>query len=1110
MNINNEDKILELILPEYYNFKKQPEFFIESNKQNSIINREYFQNVSLLGERGSGKTSILNNLMIYLKSHENNKKYIVFDLITPEIINEEEDLLGWIISLVTDKAENILKEIKLNEEFVNNYKHQAYEKYNYREIPSKYQDLNRKIKELKESYFLRRSTYNEIIANDTLSTMEYIEKKSKKLKADTNLKSSFFNLINEIVDNGNEKMLIFLFDDVDIYSSKVCEVLKIIMNYLSHKNVITYIAGDYNSFIENITIELIKKENLLDGNLLECEFVSQGKNVKKIREYRAYEFLKKVLPPKYRYYIKNINNKTKYEIIKNYNKDLNEIKDERIKKVINHITYKGNIIYDYFDFLDDRIRGLNNILDFISKEYSILLKNLNNNEKDIKLKYDFLSKILDCIIHTNIELEKYENLIKKVINIPNVNDGYIEFTGYINYRFLINEISHLDENIFFESEFNNFSKEEFYRIYKIFVLSNFFEIMMEVLMNRGSSIHGKEELLEIINKISENNQSVKLLPNLDSVKEIIYLKERIFENLRYEEIVSLFSKENASNYLRYIYLKAFSNYKKENNHIGKKLENKKKKEAEFIVNIVFKELIDKDFSWCDKQIKWIYENVFNCKKSIEELKNNIELEFKDINEFLKINNFENEIDNMKLEKEKLIKERENFNLDDILNLFDLIIPLEKNKEKLTELEDLLCEKKSEKKEKEKQIKEIYSSLSNKLQKSKNYRKKCLTTINILKESIKSFLYDKKNKELWKNAEKYMQIIEGIIDKENLDSELLSSYTFEEVNLSRLIDEYNLGELNIINRVCTIAISNKNIIFAASEDNKSTLIKYQQYSMLLESLDKCQLIEVDELEEEVEILNEKIDELFRQTKITKEIYLKIKKKFEDKSIKYLYDDDNKKFNSDVPLILINQISDESLKYKKLYLNLNLKRVYNEIENEIFVNILNLKRKLKIFYESNTEILKSHFFANNLLDTYINELKIYDYGIKEIKALKNILNDLKSILNRNDKKTEQYIKFLNEVDNIIHHIDYILINENNSVFDLRKNFIINLLRYIVLEITRIEIERQEDNFNNKSTYTSLEVLKECLDDMKNNGQGCTLKVYLENMGNNEMESIFKNVK
>ena len=283
---NNEKfidrEILNLILPEYENLKMQPQFFINLNKDNEENNKEdkenkeYFQNVSLLGPRGSGKTNALNIIIDYLKEQKN---YIVFDLITPETINEEEDLLGWIISLVTEKAEEILKERKLKQEYEDNYKCNLCGKYNY-EFKNKVTELNRKIKELKESYFLRRSTYNEIIANDTLSTMEYIEKKSKKLKADTNLKTSFFNLVDELVDNKEYKILIFSFDDVDIYSSKVCEVLKIIMNYLSHKNIVTYIAGDYDSFIENITIELIKKENLLNKDLLDCEFLSGGESAK--------------------------------------------------------------------------------------------------------------------------------------------------------------------------------------------------------------------------------------------------------------------------------------------------------------------------------------------------------------------------------------------------------------------------------------------------------------------------------------------------------------------------------------------------------------------------------------------------------------------------------------------------------------------------------------------------------------------------------------------------------------------------------------------------------------------------------------------------------------
>lgn len=1118
---NNEKfidrEILNLILPEYENLKMQPQFFINLNKDNeennkdkhNKKNKEYFQNVSLLGPRGSGKTNALNNIIDYLKEQKN---YIVFDLITPETINEEEDLLGWIISLVTEKAEEILKERKLKQEHEDNYKCNLCGNYNY-EFKNKVIELNRKIKELKESYFLRRSTYNEIIANDTLSTMEYIEKKSKKLKADTNLKTSFFNLVDELVDNKEDKILIFSFDDVDIYSSKVCEVLKIIMNYLSHKNIVTYIAGDYDSFIENITIELIKKENLLDKDLLEYNFLSNGECAKNLREERAYEFLKKVLPPKYRYYIKSINNKNKVQIIKVYDKKLKSlIDDEIVKNIIGYIKYDEDIINDYFDFMDDKIRGLTNVIEFVFKEYSNLKESLNSNKDDFKLKCKFLNKILDCIIHTNINLEKYEDLIRKVINIPNANKSFMEFTGYVNYRFIINEFISKEEyelnsksSYYKENLVNPFKYEKFKEIYKIFILSNFFEIMIEVLMNRNSSIHGKDELLKVINTLNNNNDGIKLLPNLENVKEIIYLKEKIFENLRYEEIISLFSKQNASNYLRYIYLKTFSNYKVLYNKYNKK------NDSDYIVNVVFKDLIDKDYSWCDKQIKWIYKNIFNRKKIIEELNQNIRMEFKDIDEFLMISNVESEIKMINLKKKRLNKKYDKFTLENILNLFDSIISLETAKEKIESLNISLEEKKEEKSEVIKKIDNIYINLTSELRENKAYRKNIFNKVKkIIMKEIVEFLDDEKNKELWNNIAKDCQIIEGIIDKNKLEEKVSKSFIFKEIDLNKWIEKYELEHLNIKNTIFTVAILNRNITFASNEENQKRIINYLEYMLLRDELNKCGINDLDNLEEYLKKLDDEIFTRNNDIEIEKKNYKNIKDMFEDNPSKYLYNEETKELNKNIPFILINQINDEKFKYKKLYLNLSLKRVYEEIKNKTFKDILNLKIMIEQFYESNKENLKEYFAVNSIIERYLSDFKVFNYTIREIRNLKNILGDLNNELNKKKIKNEREINFENQIDNLIFYVEYVLRSENNSILESKKNILLVLLKNIVLEIIRIEVEYQQEGFNNRSTSTSLEILKKDLNYLRDNGDECTLKLYLENMGNDKIESVLINVK
>ncbi|ELC8451841.1 hypothetical protein QYB49_000082 [Clostridium perfringens] len=1100
---NNEKfidrEILNLILPEYENLKMQPQFFINLNKDNEENNKEdkenkeYFQNVSLLGPRGSGKTNALNIIIDYLKEQKN---YIVFDLITPETINEEEDLLGWIISLVTEKAEEILKERKLKQEYEDNYKCNLCGKYNY-EFKNKVTELNRKIKELKESYFLRRSTYNEIIANDTLSTMEYIEKKSKKLKADTNLKTSFFKLVDELVDNKEYKILIFSFDDVDIYSSKVCEVLKIIMNYLSHKNIVTYIAGDYDSFIENITIELIKKENLLNKDLLDCEFLSGGESAKEIRESRAYEFIKKVLPPKYRYYIGRINNKNKYEIIQKLNKEYNIFPkdDKMIKKLNRYISFKGNIVYDYLEFLDDKIRGLRNIIDFVSREYSIIKFEEKNNNKNIQmLKYRFLTKLLECSINTNIELEKDEKLIRRIINIP--NGGFLnkDFNGYVNYRFIIDELKVWQE----KNNTKKITKSQFVRMYRIFILSNFFEILIEVLINRKSIIHGKEEVLKIINNVSYNEKKIKLIPNLEDLREIIFLKEKIFENLRYEEISCIFSEENKSNYIRYTYLKCFFNYEEKKPFVS---------EQEYIVNDVFGNIIEKDFRWCDEQIRWIYNNSINSKEIIESFIDNINSKFKKIKNFINFNNLESLLDNVQYKKNILPQENINLSFDEIFTFFDLIIPVQKSKNNIIEISNLMNAMENEKLKLKKEIDAL--DIDERFKLNKIILKEESARIDFISNIMEKFISD--NASLIDKVKNDFEIMPGSIDQENLDKDLVEQFIFREVDLENLIKENNLEKLNIKNEKYTIAFNKKNILIVANNENQDNIIKCEKYKLLLNNLKKCNLKQLIRIDNKLDDLNREIVTfnitILKEMKKNDLIENELKKNKLYKS----YINKNEKLNFNIIFSLFSALSEENLEYKKIYLNLMLKRIYDKLVKDIFVNLINLKNKIEDLLDRSNDLRLQYIIENNIY-LYYKKIKFYDFDFNQLFTLKSslklLIQELEDMYNKyNTNRRESEIKrTLDKVNNIIDNIEYICENEDIKILNIRRNFTIYLFNNILLELINIEIYKEKNLLSKKSTYIEFELLKEALDKFKKGKNNSTLKLYLENMGNNEIESVF----
>lgn len=612
--MNNKEINTKLILPNYENIKKHIEIFREQLKEDNKIEKEYFNNISILGERGSGKTHILFKLKNELFNDEENN--IVLDIITPEVINKEEDLLGWIIVLLSAEVDKL--------EEAEKGKCQLY----YQET-----GLRKSLNNLKSSYFIRREMYNSIIENNYSNKIDYIEQKDVKLAADVKLRKNFYEFINKFIEVYSTKkkvenpLLVFMFDDVDIYSSRVTEVLNIIMKYLSHKHIVSFIAGEYNGFIENITLELLKQEALLDEGIMNIAILEDTESIRSVRKKRAYELLKKVLPPKNRYKIPALTNRNKFKIIKSFSNECN------IKKIINllntNISYGNEEICEYFDFMDNRIRGFMNIVDFINnQEFDWIEISDINSTKEIeryKMKtINILRSILEKIIDSSQILEEERILINKVINIPSNdfletinNDESIEFKGYTNYYFIYEELfkKNNDKN-------GILKKSIFEKMYKIFILSNFMEILMVNLKVRDkTTIHGKEELVEILNSIGRKSlEDIKLFPNID-IKSLVYLKEKLFDKMKYEEIQRIYN-ENSSIFLRTSYLDLFKFY------------NNKMNLCEAL-----KDIMDEDEEWTRTQIDWIYEVSFSEEFQMKKSFNYIKTICKDIELLIKINEY---------------------------------------------------------------------------------------------------------------------------------------------------------------------------------------------------------------------------------------------------------------------------------------------------------------------------------------------------------------------------------------------------------------------------------------------------------------------------------------
>ncbi|HBJ1684250.1 TPA: hypothetical protein LA468_001383, partial [Clostridium botulinum] len=547
---------LEALLPTYDNIFEQRDKFRykakELNDNNSDNEKEYqkreYNNIfSILGGRGTGKTSVLLTVKDKIENEDVDEKYrfrdaddIILPLIVPDDMGENSDTLGWIITHISKAVEYVdnayIKELKrlccLNREEEN------YEKYCIKEEDT---NLKKCLNKLQKSYYFRKPAYYEILVKEYIGKREYIGDTKEALEADQKLIENFFQCIEELIkakrelNQQREPLIYFFFDDVDISAKRGFEVLISIMRYLNHPNVVIFISGDYNVFLETVTLQFLKNEDLLEKDLMGKSFILNSDNVNKmkldnsdgtaleLRKNRSYDFLKKIMPPAFRYEMPLLSNKQKCEF--KYTKGNNSesetllklIEDNffKIDKSDEFIKYNENILYDYFEIFDDTPRGLINTYYYLWQM---------REQKEWKVEH--IKQFLDIIVNSSVELEKYKSIIYEIINIKekvkieNKNDSYSKIEYYIDYNYL--------ENIFKSNE--NMDEEDIYInnykiCFKLFILAHFFENILvgqnKILSEKNpKQTHGNELLVKILNSVNKNS---KLYPNLSDTNKLLYL-----------------------------------------------------------------------------------------------------------------------------------------------------------------------------------------------------------------------------------------------------------------------------------------------------------------------------------------------------------------------------------------------------------------------------------------------------------------------------------------------------------------------------------------------------------------------------------------------------------
>ncbi|GEM_PF-6571466 len=599
----------EQLLPDYNNITKQITSFriqaanyISKPGTERKIDVQFHNTISILGGRGSGKTSMLLTIKHELEKGQND---IILPLIIPDQISRPNDTLGWILSFLKNEAIQLEK--------MNNPAHNNPFNSCIREEKS---SLLSSFEVLYRKYLFRSEEYHDIIQRRDEGIAEFKRDNMDIITADHELISSFQKFIDQLLSikteqlkNANtqqqestEPLLFIFFDDVDISAHRCPEVLDTIRIYLSHPSVVSFVAGDYLEFSEAMTLEFLRKDQI-PSRQFETSFVVQANhlnvsrhntlasfmntsNALEIRQSRSQEYLKKVFPPAFRYHVLPLTDERKAAF--SYNWDKNPKNNQlSLLDLVNGIKFKqdnnpkhdnnskqDNILperngYIYLLAFDEYPRGLIN-------PYYFLYQRKSNN-----WILEDLKRFLSVMISSSYLLKMYEHQILDFIDLENKQ---------VNFNRLM---FHLDQFISLDEH----RREENYIIVTLFSLACLFDRLLCRYHGKEFNLHGNLLVKIIIHRYPF------LFPEDEDEGRVIALFIKLTTNIPVSELNQMFvSSPTALILEKRYYQTLISTYSDPKNEME---ENQSETNN---ISYVFESLSYIDYSWLDRHIAFIFQN----------------------------------------------------------------------------------------------------------------------------------------------------------------------------------------------------------------------------------------------------------------------------------------------------------------------------------------------------------------------------------------------------------------------------------------------------------------------------------------------------------------------
>lgn len=298
-NSSNSKAFKESQQIHYYEFKKAVCWIDKNIERLQPLHEEYafgggekpaverqLNTISILGSRGSGKTSFLLSL---LEKYRTNEDIQVLEILDPTLIEEKGHIFLSVISQITDLVNKKLDTGNCHPECAGHTTQEIW---------------RQKLRKLSSGL----PSVDGVSRPDESSWQDpdYImDKGLRAIHAARNLEHNFRKLVDMALRILGKKAFLLPFDDIDVDFKKGWPVLETLRKYLVTPRIITLISGDIDLYSKAIRKQQWK-------NFGKPLLINEAENLHKIEEYNDLvtemegQYLQKVLKPEYRIHLNTL------------------------------------------------------------------------------------------------------------------------------------------------------------------------------------------------------------------------------------------------------------------------------------------------------------------------------------------------------------------------------------------------------------------------------------------------------------------------------------------------------------------------------------------------------------------------------------------------------------------------------------------------------------------------------------------------------------------------------------------------------------------------------------------------------------------------------------